>query len=173
MRSAPNTLVYSSKTLPTWAASKVTTGSVASQTHIYHIGDPKGGTSTEQVFVLCQDGTIRYSADGGDSWAARGNLPAPGNSGLPSYSRYVAIDRDSNGAFWTITNTSYCYKSTNKAVTWAYTGNIGVNDVASMACPNAIIPEFDSVLIPAIGTLFIVFFASAGKRRRRRSRTNP
>lgn len=166
IRSTSNTNIFYSSG-GAWTQISKKTGAGANQVHIYHIGSA-AGTASEQIFILRQDGTMRYSADGGANWANRGNLPAPGNSGLPAYSVYVAIDRDANNNFWAITNTSYCYKSTDTGITWTNTGNFGVKDVVSLACPAAYIPEFDSVTIPVIAiiTLVIIFSSRGGRRKR-------
>jgi hypothetical protein len=161
MRSGANTPAYYLEPGQQWNATAIT-GSAATQMHVYNIGDDGATVAGEEVFVICEDGSLMYSADGGANWAPIGDLPAPGEDGLPSYSRYVAIDRDADGTFWTITNTSYCYKSSDRGVTWIYTGNIGVNDIASLACP--VIPEFDSILIPIIGAMFFALYVIRKRR---------
>jgi hypothetical protein len=165
MRSGANTPAYWAGSELSWTATNPT-GSSAIQTHIYNIGDDGENPSSEQVLILCESGAVMYSADGGANWEARGDLPVPGENGLPLESRYVAIDRDGNGAFWAITNTSYCYRSYNVGVNWSYTGAIGVNDIVSLACPLPMIPEFESLMIPAFGAVIIAIVLINARRRR-------
>jgi len=169
IRSGADTPAYYKEPGQQWNAT-ASTGSTSAQMHVYNIGDDGGTASDEEVFVLCEDGGLMYSSDGGANWAARGDLPAPGEDGIPSYSRYVAIDRDVNGTFWTITNTSYCYKSADRGVSWTYTGNIGVNDISSLACPEAFIPEFESAMVPIIGAMFFALFVMNRRRGERKTR---
>jgi predicted nucleic acid-binding Zn-ribbon protein len=163
LRSAVDTPLYCSDDLASWTAT-TSTGSSATQVHVYNVGDGAGTPANEKLFVLCEDGTISYSPDGGANWESRGDLPAPGESGLPDYSKYVAIDRDGSGVFWAMTNTSYCYKSTDTGSTWTYTGNFGVNDVASMACSDPFIPEFDSMIVPIVGLLVLCLIVPRRRR---------
>ena len=163
IRSGANTPAYYLETGQQWQATTGSTGSVSTQSHVHHIGD--ASRANEKIFILSENGNISYSGDGGATWGLRGDLPEPGTNGLPSYSRYVAIDRDGNGAFWAVTNTSYTYKSIDVADNWAYTSNKGVNDVVSLACPTPFIPEFDSILMPVFS---VMFFAFAVLRKRRK-----
>lgn len=163
IRSGSNTPVYYAGTAFTWTATSAT-GSSTAQSHIYHPGG--NPIATEEIFVICQDGSIRYSSNGGSTWAARGNLPAPGAGSpqLQSYAKYVAIDRDEAGTFWAITNTSYCYRSLDTGSTWTYRGSFAMKNVTSMACPTGVIPEFDSLLIPMI-VIAVPVIAVMRKRR--------
>jgi len=165
IRSTSNTNLYYSYGGAWTASSGKTGGGAGTQVHVYHIGN--SALASEQIFVLRQDGTIRYSANGGANWAARGNLSTVGGP-PPTGSRYVAIDRDSNNVFWAVTNTSYSYKSTDIGATWYFTGSFGVNDVVSLACPAAYIPEFDSLIVPMAGIITVVFMISTSRRMRKK-----
>ena len=166
IRSTANTNIFYSSG-GAWTQNSKKTGAGSNQVHVYHIGS-SAGVASEQIFILRQDGSIRYSADGGANWADRGNLPAPNSGGLPANSRYVAIDRDSNGIFWAITNNSYVYNSNDRGDIWAYKSNsIGANDIVSLSCPAPYIPEFDSILVPVIAIVPLVFFITSKSKKRK------
>ncbi|MDH4123862.1 MAG: hypothetical protein OEV21_07265, partial [Thermoplasmata archaeon] len=108
-------------------------------------------TTKDKLYVLTENGQIRYTTDGGSTWSNLGNLPTPGGG---NSSKYVSIAKDTDGNFWTITDTGWCFKSTDSGSTWTYTGRPTTSDIIALAAP---IPEFESVMLPVV-FMFVVIF---------------
>jgi hypothetical protein len=126
------------------------TGSTSPQTHVLHIGAAK--QTNERILVLSENGNIRDSSDGGATWSARGNLPAPGSGNT---SVYIGMDFDPAGYLWAIRDAGWCYKSTDTTTfsSFTYTGRAtSAGGVTAITCPITI-PEFPQIVVPIVFVL--------------------
>jgi hypothetical protein len=133
------------------------TGSTSTQSEVLFIPGA-AGSSDDRIFVLCENGNIRYSSDGGLTWSAWGNLPTPlsGNTSV-----YVGIGIDSTGYMWAATNTGYCFVSTDTTTysTFNCTGQAPIGGIVAIVPLPLIppgIPEFQYLLVPVLGMALIV-----------------
>jgi RNA polymerase subunit RPABC4/transcription elongation factor Spt4 len=159
IRSASNTAVYV-KAGVNWNPTAAT-GSTSPQTHILHVGASK--QTDERILVLCENGNIRDSSDGGATWSARGNLPVPGGSNT---SKYIGMDFDPSGYLWAITDSGWCYKSTDTTTfnSFTYTGRAtSAGGVTAITAP---IPEFPQIVVPVVFVLgmMLVLWSRPKKR---------
>jgi hypothetical protein len=138
------------------------TGSTSPQTHLVVIPS----LTLDRLFVLCQNGNIRYSADSGVTWSALGNLPTPTGSNT---SKYVGMAFDPGGYLWAITDSGWCYKSTD-TTTFSNFMSMGhapsVGGVKAIMCP-VMIPEFPHIVVP-IAFVLSLFVLVVGRTRRNR-----
>jgi hypothetical protein len=162
VRSASNTAVYwaAGPAVASWQTTAVT-GSASPQRHVLHIGAAK--QSNERILVLCENGNIRDSSDGGATWSARGNLPAPGGSNT---SIYIGMDFDLAGYLWAITDSGWCFKSTDTTTfnSFTYTGRATTaGGVTAITTP---IPEFPQTVLPLVFVLgLMLVFRPRPKKR--------
>ena len=164
IRAGANTPVYWAAGTMNWATTAAT-GSTTTQTHLLHIGASR--QINERIIVLCRNGNMRDSADGGASWAALGNLPTP--SGGNASTMYMGMDFDPQGYLWVITDTGWCFRSsdTTTYATFTCTGRATtLGGIVAIACP---IPEFPSAIIP----IFFVLGLIVTIRFRRRQSKQP
>ena len=162
LRAGSNTPVYWAGTTMNWATTS-STGSSSTQTHVLHVGAAR--QQNERILVLCSNGAIRNSADGGATWSALGNLPAPGGG---NQSIYTGMDFDTSGYLWVITDTGWCYKSsdTTTFASFACTGRAtDLGGIVALTAPVAI-PELGSFAVPAILLIGVLMVARATRRRR-------
>jgi len=162
VRSASNTAVYYSNSAANNWYTTAATGSTSPQTHILHVGASK--QINERILVLCRNGNIRDSSDGGATWSARGNLPAPGGSNT---SFYIGMDFDPAGYLWVIRDAGWCYKSTDTTTlnSFTYTGRAtSAGGVTAITCP---IPEFSQIVVPIV-FMMSLFVLIMGRTRRNR-----
>jgi hypothetical protein len=155
LRSGPNTGLNYSSNGNTFTSVTSPTGSTSNQTEFTFI-EGASGASDDRIFVLCENGNIRYSSNGGSTWSALGNLPTPTGSNT---SKYVGLGIDPSGYMWVITDTGYCYKSTDTTTygTFTYTGQSSIGGIVAIVPMTApAIPEFHAAVIPIVG-VFIVF----------------
>lgn len=132
------------------------TGSTSNQTEFTYI--PGGPSSTDdRIFVLCENGEIRYSANGGANWSSWGNLPTPtgGNT-----TRYAGIGIDSTGYMWVVTDTGYVFTSTDSTTysSFNYTGQAPISDIVAIIPLPTVpsVPEFGYILVPIAGAILVV-----------------
>ena len=121
---------------------------------------PGASLAQDQLFMLRESGALDYSNNGGSSWSMRGNLPVPLGT---NSTRYTGISIDLASNIWVVTNTGYCFESTDGATTFTYKGRVPSTPVAGIVTP---IPEFG--LVPAI-IVATLTLAELGRRRRRRT----
>jgi hypothetical protein len=155
LRSGPNTGLNYSSNGNSFTSVTSPTGSTSNQTEFTFI-EGSSGPSDDRIFVLCENGNIRYSSNGGSTWSALGNLPTPTGSNT---SKYVGLGIDPSGYMWVITDTGYCYKSSDTTTysTFAYTGQSSIGGIVAIVPMTApAIPEFPVAVIPIIG-VFLVF----------------
>lgn len=165
MRSGANSSLSYSNNGNTFSSVTNPTGSTTNQSEFTYI--PNGpGSADDRVFVLCEDGAIRYSANGGVTWSALGDLPTPtgGNT-----SKYMGMGIDSTGYMWIVTDTGYVYRSTD-STTYAnfnYTGQAPISDIVAIIPLPLIpsIPEFHLMLVPIVGMILIVLSKRTLSRR--------
>jgi hypothetical protein len=163
LRSGPNTRLNYSSNGNSFISVTSPTGSTSNQSEFTFIPGA-AGESDDRIFVLCENGNIRYSADGGTTWSAWGNLPTPTGSNT---SKYVGIGIDSTGYMWAVTNTGYCYKSTDSTTyaSFTCTGQAPTSGiVAIVPLPAVAIPEFQYILVPIIGSVLIMSSRRVRKR---------
>ena len=161
LRSGPNTRLNYSSNGNSFTSVTSPTGSTSVQTDFTFISGG-AGSSDDILFVLCENGKIRYSSDGGVSWSALGNLPTPTGS---NQSKYIGMGFDSSGYMWIATDTGYCFKSTDTTTfsIFTYVGKSPIAGIIGIVPLPMVIPEFGLVLLPVVGTLGFVFM---GRRRR-------
>lgn len=168
IRSGMNTPVYCFGTGGSFDTTS-NTGSSSPHSHIIHVGAAQ--ISNTKIYVLCENGSIRYSADGGSIWSAFGNLPVPSGGGNSS-TTYIGIDIDSWDYIWVITNSGWCYRSTTSlGSTFVKMGRPAGANIIGITTPS-VIPEFGSLIAPVIGSLMIPF-AISYSRKRGRKRLDP
>ena len=128
-----------------WSSAGVSTGSSDQQRQMAVIpGDPC------QIFVLSDSGEIRYSDDSAASWSAKGDLPEPGTG---NESMYIGIAIDSLSDIWIITDTGFCFKSSDGGDTFSFTGRPIDAEVTGIVAP---IPEFRDLIVPVMAVLSLV-----------------
>lgn len=161
LRSGPNTPLNYSSNGNNFAFVTSPTGSTSNQAEFAFFAGGSG-SSDDRLFVLCENGNIRYSSNGGVSWSALGNLPTPGGS---NQSKYIGLGFDSSGYMWIATNTGYCFRSTDTTTfsTFTYVGRSPITGIVGIVPLPIVIPEFGLVLLPVVGFLGFVFM---GRRRR-------
>ena len=130
------------------------TGANSTHTDLVVIGAP--ANTSDRLYVLCENGVIRYSSTGGSTWGALGNLPYVfgGNT-----SKYVGMGIDSTGYMWVVTDTGYCYRSTDTTfASFNYTGQAPIGGIVAIAPLPTVpgIPEFTSALVPLLGMAALV-----------------
>jgi len=128
-----------------WSQVGSLTGSSNTQTQMVVIAG-----ASDKLYVLEEDGNIRNSSDSGASWSSIGDLPQPGGGNSSVYCG-IAIDVFSN--IWVITDTGYCYKSSNDGNNFIYTGRPASLNVVSITAP---IPEFSALLFPILTSLVVL-----------------
>jgi len=147
--------------LSTWHITALT-GSTSPQTHIVHIFASQ--QADERILILCENGNIRNSSNGGNSWNGIGNLPEP-TGGNATTSRYVGMEFDGSGYIWVITASGWCYVSTDTTTlnTFISKGRATTTSgITAITCP---IPELQEIL-PAV--LLLAGIVVISQRRRRR-----
>jgi hypothetical protein len=162
VRSASNSAVYwaSGPSVSTWLTTAVT-GSASPQSHVLHVGAAQ--QSNERILVLCQNGNIRDSSDGGATWSALGNLPAPGGSNT---SVYIGMDFDPAGYLWVIRDAGWCHKSTDTTTLNSFTYTGRATSAGGVTAITAPIPEFPEIVVPVVFVLgmMLVFRIRPKKR---------
>lgn len=120
---------------------------------------PGGRTGQDQLFILQENGVIRYSSGGGKTWSDRGNLPLPGagNSSI-----YVGISIDAVSNIWVVTNTGYCYRSSDNGITFTYMGQTPAAPIIGFTTP---IPEFSMTPLAVMVLLTAIFLIARTRRR--------
>ena len=163
LRSGPNTRLNYSNNGNSFASVTSPTGSTSNQTEFTFIEG--ASNASDRIFVLCENGNIRYSSNGGSTWSALGDLPTPTGSNA---SKYVGLGIDPSGYMWVITDTGYCYRSTDTTTysTFTYTGQSSIGGIVAIV-PMTAIPEFHIAVIPIVG----VFLVLTLRRRISRKRT--
>ena len=162
LRSGPNTRLSFSASGNAFTSWTSPTGSTSNQTDLYFIGS--SSNTTDRVFVLCENGNIRYSPNGGQTWSALGDLPVPtgGNT-----SKYVGLGIDPAGYMWVVTDTGYTYRSTDTTIyaNFTYMGQSPISAIVAIL-PTTVIPEFPILAVPILA---LVAFVVAPRIMRRRS----
>ncbi len=139
------------------------TGSTTPQTEFTYIaGGP--GYADDRVFVLCENGDVRYSANGGTSWSSLGNLPRPSG---PNQSKYTGLGIDPNGYMWVVTDTGYCYRSADTVNynSFVYTGRAPITGIVAVI-PLPYVPEFSDALIPVLSMIVLILVLRRSHKRR-------
>ena len=116
---------------------------------------PNGpGSADDRLFVLCMNGDIRYSANGGVTWSSLGNLPIPtgGNT-----TKYTGLGIDPAGYMWVVTDSGYAYRSTDTTTysSFAYVGRAPITGIVAVV-PLPIIPEFSDLVLPLVFSVVTV-----------------
>ena len=163
IRSAANSLAYWAQ-LPNLATWHITssTGSTSPQTHVVHIFDKS--QANERILILCENGNIRNSANGGNSWNGIGNLPVP-TGGNATTSKYVGMEFDGAGYLWVITASGWSYVSTDATTlnTFISMGRATTQSgVTAITCP---IPELHGVYVIVLFQIGIIAIFSCRRRR--------
>jgi hypothetical protein len=153
LRSSANTGLLYSNNGNSFSSVTSPTGSTSIQSEFTYI--PGGaGASDDRIFVLCEDGDIRYSSNGGSTWSSLGNLPRPQGANT---SKYTGLGIDASGYMWVVTDTGYCFRSTDTVNydTYVYTGKAPIGGIVAVV-PLPIIPEFQYLFAPVIFSMVIV-----------------
>lgn len=164
LRSGPNTVLNYSNNGNTFISQTSPTGSTSNHSQVLYIsGGP--GSADDRIFVLCENGNIRYSANGGVTWSALGNLPVPtgGNTTV-----YTDFGIDPAGYMWVVTDTGYTYKSTDTTTYGTFTcmGRAPISPVVA-ALPEPSIPEFPAIFIPVLALISLVILPRIRSRKPR------
>ena len=167
LRSTSNTrLDLSTNGGSTFTAQTSPTGANSTQADLLVIG--AASNASDRLFVLCENGVIRYSSNGGAAWGNLGNLPYPGTGNT---TKYVGMGIDSTGYMWVVTSTGYCFRSTDTTTysSFSYTGKSPISGLVAIAPLPLVpgIPEFQYVLVPVIGIVLIVLSRRASAKTRR------
>jgi hypothetical protein len=157
MRSGANTTLSYSNNGNLFMSETTPTESTTNQTEFTYI---PGGPNPEddRIFVLCENGDIRYSANGGVNWSSLGDLPEPTGSNT---SKYMGMGIDSTGHMWIVTDTGYVFTSTDSTTyaSFNYTGRAPITDIVAIIPLPLVpsVPEFQMVLlVPMVGMTLIV-----------------
>jgi hypothetical protein len=163
LRSAPNSRLYFSASGNSFTSNTSATGSTSPQTDFVYIGTSTN--TSDRIFVLCENGNIRYSSNGGQTWSALGNLPTPTGSNT---SKYVGIGIDPSGYMWAITDTGYCYRSTDTTTysSFTYTGQSSISGIVAIV-PMTAIPEFSTLAVPILAVVFFFVIVPRIKRKQK------
>ncbi len=168
LRSGANTSLSYSNNGNIFQTTTNPTGSTSPQTEFCYIPGA-AGASDDRIFVLCENGKIRYSADGGTTWAPWGNLPTPGGGNT---TKYVGMGIDSTGYMWVVTSTGYCFRSTDSTsyTTFTCLGKAPVSGVAAIVPLPYVqpIPEFGLIMVPVFGLVMLFVLRRASSRARDR-----
>ena len=161
LRSSPNTGLNYSNNGNTFVSVTNPTGSTSNQTQFTYIDNGPGPTD-DVLYVLCQNGNIRYSADGGSTWSAKGNLPTPTGANT---TRYVSLGIDPAGYMWVVTDTGYTFRSTDTTTynSFTCTGRSPITSVVAIL-PTTAIPEFPMVMLPIIALFFVIAIPKIRRR---------
>ena len=161
LRSAPNSRLYFSASGNSFTSNTSVTGSTSPQTDFVYIGTSTN--TSDRIFVLCENGNIRYSSNGGSTWSALGNLPTPTGSNT---SKYVGLGIDPSGYMWVVTDTGYCYRSTDTTTysSFTYTGQSSISGIVAIV-PMTAIPEFSTLAVPILAVVFFFVIVPRVKRR--------
>lgn len=161
LQSGPNTRLHFSSNGNSFSSVTSPTGSTSNQTDFTYIGS-KTNTS-DRIFVLCEDGKMRYSPNGGQTWSAHGNLPTPtgGNT-----TKYVGIGIDPSGYMWVVTDTGYCFRSTDTSTynTFVCVGQTPISGIVAIA-PMTAVPEFSTMVLPVLAIAIVVALIRIERRR--------
>ena len=133
------------------------------------VTNPTGSTSTQiqfafvpgtslptddKLFVLCENGNIRYSSNGGQTWSALGNLPVPtgGNTTI-----YVSLGFDPAGYLWVVTNTGYSFRSTDTTTfsNFVFMGQSPIGGIVAILPTTLVIPELP-IMVPVLAMVLLV-----------------
>jgi ribosomal protein L40E len=166
LRGGANTRLNFSLNGNTFTSVTNQTGSTSIQCEVAFIPGA-AGSADDRLFVLCENGNIRYSADGGQTWSAWGNLPTPGGGNT---TKYVGIGIDSTGYMWVVTDTGYTFLSTDATTysTFNCTGQApatGIVAVIPLPLIPTGIPEFQYFVIPVLGMTLIALSRRFKKER--------
>jgi hypothetical protein len=164
LRSAQNSSLNFSSNGNSFTSVTNPTGSTSNQTQLVFFPNTSG-TSDDVLYVLCENGNIRYSNDGGTTWSALGDLPVPSGANT---TKYVDFGIDSAGYMWVMTDTGLTYRSTGTATYNNFTcaGQSPIGDIVAILPTTVVVPEFSYMVLPIMIILFIVLSRRAMTRRR-------
>ena len=139
------------------------TGSTSNQTQFTYL-EGGAGSSDDRIFVLCENGNIRYSSNGGQAWSALGDLPVPTGSNT---SKYVALGIDPAGFMWIVTDTGYTYRSTDTTTynNYIYMGQSPISSIVAILPTTVVIPEFPMLVAPVLAIVFFIVIVPRVKRK--------
>jgi len=164
LRSGQNTGLNYSGNGNTFTSVTSPTGSTSNQTQFIFL-PLTSGSSDDKLYVLCENGNIRHSSDGGSTWSALGNLPVPTGSNT---SKYVALGIDPSGYMWVVTNTGYTFRSTDTTTFNQFTcmGKTPIGEIVAILPTTVVIPEFPQIVFPIVFVLGIILASRVRPRRR-------
>jgi len=163
LRSTPNTSLLYSNNGNSFTSVTSPTGSTSPHVEFTYLSGA-AGASDDKIYVLCESGDIRYSSNGGSTWSSLGNLPRPSGGNT---TKYAGLGIDSSGYMWVVTDSGYCYRSTDTVnyTTFTYTGKAPIGGLVAVV-PLPIIPEFQYLALPVVFSVVIVMLL-------RRARSKP
>lgn len=165
LRSTPNTGLNYSNNGNTFTSVTNPTGSTSNHTQFTYINNGPG-SADDVIYVLCENGNIRYSSNGGQTWSAKGDLPVPTGSNT---SKYAALGIDPDGYMWVVTDTGYTYRSTDTTTYNSFTcvGQSPISGIVAILPTVAVIPEFPIFVVPILIVVILVVVPSRIRRGRR------
>jgi len=154
LRSGQNTPLNFSNNGNIFSSVTSPTGSTSTQTQLMFLPGA-AGSSDDKLFVLCENGSIRYSSNGGVAWSALGDLPTPTGANT---TRYVGLGLDPAGYMWVVTDTGYTFRSTDTTTynNFTCTGQSPITSVVAILPTTVVIPEFPVSAVPVLALLFFV-----------------
>jgi hypothetical protein len=163
LRSGQNTNLSYSSNGNSFTSLTGPTGSTSNHTQFKYIeGGP--GSSDDRIYVLCENGNIRYSSNGGQNWNALGDLPAPTGSNTTTY---VGLGFDPAGYMWVVTDTGYTYRSTDTTTfdNFTCTGQSPISGIVAILPTTLVIPEFPVLIVPVLAMVFFFVITPRIKRK--------
>jgi hypothetical protein len=161
LRTAPNTSLLYSNNGNSFSAVTNQTGATSNHTQFTYL-EGGAGSADDVIYVLCENGNIRYSSNGGQTWSALGNLPVPtgGNT-----TKYTALGIDPAGYMWVVTDTGYTYRSTDTTTynSFVCTGRSPITSVVAIL-PTTAIPEFPIAVVPILALLLSIVIPKFSRR---------
>ena len=165
LRSGKNTSLSYSSNGNSFTSLTSPTRSTSNHTQFTYI-EGGSGSADDKIYVLCENGNIRYSSNGGQTWSALGNLPEPTGGNTTTY---VGLGFDPAGYLWVVTDTGYNYRSTDTTTLNSFTcmGRAPIGEIVAILPTTVVIPEFPTLMVPVLG---MVLFAGILRIRLRRTR---
>jgi len=163
LRSGQNTSLNYSSNGNIFTSVTSPTGSTSNQTQLTFI-PLTSGPSDDIIYVLCENGNIRYSSNGGQTWSALGDLPAPTGGNTTTY---VALGIDPAGYMWVVTDTGYTYRSTDTTTynNFTCTGQSPIGGIVAILPTTVVIPEFLTLMVPVFAMVFFFVMVPRIKRK--------
>jgi photosystem II stability/assembly factor-like uncharacterized protein len=108
----------------------------------------------DYVYAITSSGYVNESQDSGSSWSYRGDVGTE---------TYTAIEWGYDSYLYALATTGEVYRSSDGGSSWTYRGDAA--SVSDFTDFTAIIPEFETVVLPLVVVLFISSITASRKRK--------